>query len=102
MSKEAVVNKMEEIVQSLRGQLEKNDGSTLSTIYNNAKLGFETLMAGVMGNKTVKAALKTFKKHAEDFEEGIKKGDKKLSAMALGYMEKTIHDLKSSKDDEDD
>lgn len=95
MDKAALIQKMEECVSSLREQLDKNEGSTITTIINSAKLGFESLKATIMGNETAKNALESFKSHVGDFEKALKEGDKSLSAKALETMENAIQDLKN-------
>lgn len=94
MDKATLIQKMEEYVQSYREQLEKNDGSSLSALANNAMAAFENVKDAIMGNETARKGLDKFKESMDAFEKAVRDGDKKLSAKAVTKMEETIRDMK--------
>lgn len=96
MDKAALADKLEGVIQELREELEKNEGSTLSAIGTSIKLGYESLKASIMGNEATHKGLEAFKEQVEKFEEAIKKGDRQMSAKALDMMENAIKGMRES------
>ena len=94
MDKEALVRKMEEYVRTYREQLDKNDGSSLSALADNARSSFDRVKDAVMGNERARAGLESFKEHMDKLEQAFNKGDKQLSAKALTLMEEAVQNLK--------
>ena len=102
MNKLNLIQKLEDAVSSLKEEVEKNDGSTLSTIANTVKTGFDNVSDSIMNNKTTQNFVDTFKKHMNEFEEAVIKSDKKLSSKAINAMHKGVRELKSKVSKEDD
>ena len=102
MYKMNLIQKLEDAVSSLKEEVEKNDGSTLSTIANTVKTGFENVSDSIMNNKTTQSFVETFKKHMNEFEEAVIKSDKKLSSKAINAMHKGVQELKGKIGKEDD
>ena len=102
MYKLNLVQKLEDAVTSLKEEVEKNDGSTLSTIASTVKTGFDNVSDSIMNNKTTQSFVDTFKKHMNEFEEAVLKSDKKLSSKAINAMHKGVQELKGKISKEDD
>lgn len=105
MNKVDMINKVEEMVNSYREQLEKNDGSSLSALFANAKSAYHSIRESVVNHDKAKAGIDSFKEHLEKLEDAAVKGDKSLSSKALGFMEDAVAELKKrylSEDDEAD
>ena len=62
MYKLNLIQKLDDAISSLKEEVEKNDGSTLSTIANTVKAGFDNVSDSVMNNKTTQSFVDTFKK----------------------------------------
>lgn len=96
--KQHLVEKMDEIVRSLREQLEKNEGCTLCVIASSAIMGYETLKATVTGNDTTKELMEKFQAGVDDFQTALKDGDRKISSGILQRLEKLVAELKENTD----
>lgn len=94
MDKKSILQALDEGVGSLRGLLAENDGSTLKTIATSTKQGFNSLKAAFKENENAQKAMAEIKKHLDDLEDSVKKGDKKLSAKFLAAAEKKIRQCK--------
>lgn len=94
MDKTAIIEKLEQTVGTLKEQLDKNDGSSLSAMAEGAKAGFESLRGAIMGNEKARSALDSARTQMNKLEEAIREGDKKVSAKAVSMMENALHDLK--------
>lgn len=94
MDKETLVRKMEDYVRAYREQLDKNDGSSLSALADNARSTFDRLKGAVMGNERARGGLESLKEHMDKLEHAVSKGDKQLSAKALTLMEEAVQNLK--------
>lgn len=106
MDKATIIEKLEQGVASLREHLQKSEGSTLSAVaegaksgFESARAGFESLKTGIMENETARKALENVKEHLDDLEKAIKEGDKKMSAKAMDFLEKSVKDLKEKHTD---
>ena len=102
MYKLNLIQKLDDAISSLKEEVEKNDGSTLSTIANTVKAGFDNVSDSVMNNKTTQSFVDTFKKHMNEFEEAVLKSDKKLSSKAINAMHNGVRELKSKISKEED
>lgn len=101
MDKDLMLQKIEDAVHGLRTQVDKNEGSTLLTLFNTAKAAFNSvkdMVASALGSEKAKQAVQTFKERMDDLEAAIKNGDKKLSTKALDAMERVVKDLREKKD----
>ena len=90
MDKKTLLNKLDDGVSSLRGILQKNDGSTLKAIATSANQGFKSLKEAFEHSEKAQKAMAEIKKQCTDLEEAIKKGDKKLSSKLLAAAERSI------------
>ncbi len=102
MNRLNLIQKLEDAISSLKDEVEKNDGSTLSTIANTVKSGVDSVSDSIMNNKTTQSFVDTFKKHMNEFEDAVLKSDKKLSSKAISAMHKGVLDLKYKVAKEDD
>lgn len=102
IDKADLVRKMEEYVQAYKDQLEKNDGSSLAALSDNAVTAFEGIKSKVMDNTRARAGLETFSEYIQKFEKACKEGDKQLSAKALILMEQAVQELKKKNTDAED
>lgn len=93
-SREKYIERMEEVVLSLREQLAKNEGSILSNIGNSTKMGFESMKTSLSGDDHAKAMLDRFKDGMDEFEDAIKDGNRQIAGRALDKMERIIQDVK--------
>ncbi|MDL2316143.1 hypothetical protein LJC59_03570 [Desulfovibrio sp. OttesenSCG-928-A18] len=94
MNKTAIIEKLEGMAASLREQLDKNEGSSLSAIAGGISSLLESAKALVLGNDKARKLLEKLKEQMARFEKAVREGDKKVSASALDYFEKTLKDMK--------
>lgn len=96
------LNKLEGMLGSVREAINENDGSTLQTISNSIKSGYENVKDTVTSNEKTQRIWEDIKGLGDDFAQAVKKGDKKLSSKTLDALEKRIKDYKSSKNEDKD
>ena len=94
MDKASILQKLDEYVREYREQLEKHDGSSMTTISSNAQAAFERLKDSLMAHEQAKSVLAGIREGMGKVEEAFRQGDKKLSAKTLELMEKAVADLK--------
>ena len=95
MDKNSLLERLQDVVHTLRDQLNQNETSVVDSVVNAAKVGYETLKAGLSGKDGVKFALEKFKEHIESFEKALKTGDRETATRTLEAMESTIANLKT-------
>ena len=98
MNKETLVRKMEEGVSSVRDLLKQNDGSTIQTISNSVKHGFDSLKTTFTQNERAQKAVTEIRAKFDDLEEAVISGDKELSDKLLKTVEKKIKEYKARKE----
>lgn len=94
MNTDKLLGKLEDGIASLRQAIEENDGSALKTLKTSAKQGFENVKEAFTQNEKAQKAVADIKKHVDDLEEAVKKGDKELSSKVLNAAEKKIKEYK--------
>ena len=101
MDKKKFIEVLEDSVSSIRGILQENEGSTLKAIATSANQGFKTLKTAFKQNEKAQSAVAEIKKHLEEVEKAVEKGDKKLSAKLLAAAEKKIKKYKEKSAEQD-
>lgn len=100
MNKTDLFKKLEDAINSFKQEVEKNDGSTLSTIGNTISSGIDSLVGAISSNSKAQKVVDKFNKHMNELEEAIIKGDKKISATAISAIQKGMQELKKKFTDE--
>lgn len=98
MKKEDLLAKLEEGAATLRAAVEQHDGSSLKTITETVKHGFESVKDHFGQSETAQKALTEMKKHYDDLGDAVGKGDRKLTAKILGVIESKIAECKEKKE----
>ena len=94
MKKSELVDKIENIILSARDELSKNEGSTLQTLTNSIKSGYESVKASLDNSDKAQKVMGGVKQSMEELAQAVKAGDRKLSAKALDALEKKIREYK--------
>lgn len=94
MSAGKLLDKLEGGIASLRQTLEENDGSTLKTLKTSAIQGFESVKDAFSQNEKAQSVVNDIRKHLDDLEEAVKKGDRELSDKFLGAAERKLKEYK--------
>lgn len=102
MNKLDLVQKLEDAINSFKQEVDKNEGSTLTTIANTISSGFDSLMDSISSNKKAQKMGDALRKHLNDLEDAIIQGDKKISATAMSAMQKGVQELKKKLGDENE
>lgn len=102
MSKNSFLTKLEKAVESMKSELQKNDGSALQTISSNIKSGYDNIKSGIQENEKTQQIIAEIKEHFDDLGEAILKGDRKLSSKAVTAIEKSIAKVKVKFDKHDE
>ncbi len=95
MDKSSLIERLQDVVNTLRGQLNHNETSVMNSVTNSAKVGYESIKASLSGKDGVKYALEKFKEHLDAFEKALKQGDRDSATRTLDAMESTIDNLKT-------
>ena len=102
MNKIELIKKLEDAVNSLKQEIDRNDGSTLAAIGNNIGSCIDGIVDEISNSKKAQRLGDSIKKHWSGLEEAIVKGDRKISASALSVVQKGIHELKKKLGEEID
>lgn len=95
MDKNVVIEKMQDVVLSMRKQLADNEDSSLSNFGNSFKMGFQSLKASMSGDEVDKQMLASFKADMDRAEDSLKHNNRAGAAQAIDSMERSIQNYRS-------
>lgn len=95
MDKNVVIEKMQDVVLSMRKQLAENEDSSLSNFGNSFKMGFQSLKASMSGDAADKQVLAAFKADMDRAEDYLKHNNRTEAAQAIDSMERSIQSYRS-------